>query len=199
MSTSIMISDTRIRIAFLTLLAFATAVRGGSVVTPFQQPSFADTETSVNFPVPSFEGCNVFKVQLLFDATPSNSVFVAFGQDLDGDGNLSLRESGMSLGWSGSNWFIRRKGDREWEQYTQTGTAGARVMELQRRLQRSAPDQTFTLEQDGVVLSFENGTEGWLSLADLEGGLVRVTTRGTGIAGQAVISTAADAKVMVLR
>lgn len=194
-----MTSNTPVRMALLSILTFMAAVRGGIVVSSMQQPSFADTETSSTFAVPAFEGCNVFKVQLQFDATPSNNVQIAFGQDLDGDGNLSLRESGMSLGWSGGEWFIRRKGDREWERYTQTGAGGERSLELQRRLQQSAPDQTFSLKQEGIVLSFENGTEGWLSLADLEGGLVRVTTRGTGITGQAVISTVADAKVMVLR
>ena len=101
MSNSIMTTNACGRIAFLALFSFVTAVRGGSVVSPFQQPSFADTETSVNFAVPAFEGCNVFRVQLQFDAMPSNSVQIAFGQDVDGDGRLSLRESGMALGWSG--------------------------------------------------------------------------------------------------
>ena len=194
-----MTSNTLRRMAFLALLAFAAAVRGGSVVYPFQPQSFADTETSGNFAVPSFEGCNVFRVQLQFDATPSNSVQIAFGQDLDGDGTLSLRESAMSLGWSGGDWSIRRKGDREWVRYTQAGAAGTRSLELQRRLQQSATDQTFVLKRDGVDLSFGSGTEGWLSLADLEGGLVRVTTRGTDIVGKAVVDTVRDAKVMAIR
>ena len=199
MSNSIMTTNACGRIAFLALFSFVTAVRGGSVVSPFQQPSFADTETSVNFAVPAFEGCNVFRVQLQFDATPSNSVQIALGQDVDGDGRLSLRESGMALGWSGGEWFIRRKGDREWERYVQPGTTGAKSLELQRRLQPSAADQSITLKRDGVDLFFDNGTEGWLNLADLEGGLVRITTRGTDVVGKAVVDTMRDAKVMAIR
>ena len=101
MSKTIMNSAARSRMAFLAILSFAGIVYGGSVVSPMPQPSFADTEVSTHVAVPSFEGCNVFRVQLRFDATPSNSVQIAFGQDVDGDGRLSLRESGMALGWSG--------------------------------------------------------------------------------------------------
>ena len=199
MSKSIMTRNTRSRMALFALFAFAAIVRGGSVVSPMPQPSFADTEVSTHVAVPSFEGCNVFRVQLQFDATPSNSVQIAFGQDVDGDGRLSLRESGMALGWSGGEWFIRRKGDREWERYVQPGTTGAKSLELQRRLQPSAADQSITLKRDGVDLFFGSGSEGWLNLADLEGGLVRVTTRGTDIAGKAVVDTVRDAKVMAIR
>ena len=199
MSNIIMNSPARSRMAFLAILSFAGIVNGGSVVSPMPQPSFADTEVSTHVAVPSFEGCNVFKVQLRFDATPSNSVQIAFGQDVDGDGCLSLRESGMSMGWSGGDWFIRRKGDREWERYAKPGTAGAKSLELQRRLQPSAADQSITLKRDGVDLFFDNGTEGWLNLADLEGGLVRITTRGTDVVGKAVVDTMRDAKVMAIR
>ncbi len=189
--------------AFPVIVAFivslAVAVRGESVVSTFASPSSADTETSTNLAVPSFADCNVFKVQFKFDATPSNSVQVAFGQDLDFDGNLSLRESCMFLGWSGCEWFIRRKGDHAWEHDAQASTTGSRSLELLRRLQHSAQNQTFSMKLDGEAFSFENGTEGWLSLAELEGGLVRITTRGIGLAGQAVIETEADAKVMVIR
>lgn len=181
------------------VVSLAGIVRAESLVSAFVPPLSADTETSTNLPVPSFANCNVFKVQFKFDATPSNSVQVAFGQDIDYDGNLSLRESCMMLGWSGGEWFIRRKGYHVWEHYAETSTTGSRTLELQRRLQHSAPNQTFSMKLDGGIFSFENGTEGWLSLADLEGGLVRVVTRGVGITGQAVIETEADAKVMVLR
>ena len=56
MSNSIMTTNACGRMAFLALFSFVTAVRGGSVVSPFQQPSFADTETSVNFAVSAFGG-----------------------------------------------------------------------------------------------------------------------------------------------
>ena len=101
MSNIIMNSPARSRMAFLAILSFAGIVNGGSFVSSFQEPSFADTEASTHVAVPAFEGCNVFRVQLQFDAMPSNSVQIAFGQDVDGDGRLSLRESGMALGWSG--------------------------------------------------------------------------------------------------
>ncbi len=181
------------------IVSLAATVRGESTVSAFSPPSSADTETSMNFAVPAFSDCNVFKIQFKLDATPSNCVQVAFGQDFDCDGNLSLRESCMALGWSGNEWFIRRKDDHAWERFAQTGASGDRSLELQRRLQPSASDQTFSLKLDGETFSFESGTENWLSLADLEGGLVRITTRGIGITGQAVIETEADAKVMVVR
>ena len=40
-------------------------------------------------------------------ATPSNNVEVAIGCDANGDGHLSLDESGLTVGYDCGEWFVR--------------------------------------------------------------------------------------------
>ena len=118
---------------------------------------------------------------------------------VDADGNLSLRESSLFLGWSGQDWFIRRPGDRQWERYTATDEAGPHTLELRRSARLPAPDQDLALKRDDEILTFETDTSDWLALSSLQDGLVRVTTRGTGLSGQLTLCTEKDAHVMVVR
>ena len=198
MPTSILISNIRSR---MTLLAFfmVIAARGDAIVSTLPPPSAADTEATTNLAVPSFEGINFFKISCRFDATPSNSLMIAIGQDADADGNLSLRESSLFLGWSGQDWFIRRPGDRQWERYAATDEAGPHTLELHRAARLTGPDQNLALKRDNATLSFETDTSDWLALSALQDGLVRVTTRGTGLSGQLTLCTEKDAHVMVVR
>ena len=124
---------------------------------------------------------------------------IAIGQDADSDGNLSLRESSLFLGWSGQDWFIRRPGDRQWERYTVTDEASPHTLELHRAARLTAPDQDLALKRDDATLSFETDTSDWLALSSLQDGLVRVTTRGAGLSGQLTLCTEKDAHVMVVR
>ena len=58
---------------------------------------YADAECSTNFPVAvDFSTMSRFEFSLALDASPSNAVEVAIGTDADGDGNLSVEESGDS-------------------------------------------------------------------------------------------------------
>ena len=191
---------TTIRCAALAtlLIPFAVAT-ADAIVSTLPPPSAADTEATTNLAVPSFEGINFFKISCRFDATPSNSLMIAIGQDADSDGNLSLRESSLFLGWSGQDWFIRRPSDRQWERYTATDEAGPHTLELHRAARLTAPDQNLALKRDDATLSFETDTSDWLALSALQDGLVRVTTRGTGLSGQLALRTEDDAHVMVVR
>ena len=199
MPTSILISNMRSRMVFFAALCTVLSARGAATVSTLPPPSIADTEATTNLPVPSFEGVNFFKVSCRFDATPSNSLMIAIGQDADSDGNLSLRESSLFLGWSGQDWFIRRPSDRQWERYTTTAAAGPHTLELRRPARQTSPDQDLALKCDDATLSFETDTSDWLALSALQDGLVRVTTRGTGLTGLVTLATENDAHVMVVR
>ena len=66
-----------------------------------------DTEYETNIVAEAWsEFDRMFDVQLEFTASPSNNVQIAFGEDEDGDGVLSLEESECSLGWDCGTWFV---------------------------------------------------------------------------------------------
>ena len=72
------------------------------------QSAFADTEVSTNVAFAVGAHANrklVFTLEL--QATPSNNVEVAIGCDADGDGHLSLDESGLTVGYDCGEWFVR--------------------------------------------------------------------------------------------
>ena len=69
---------------------------------------FPDTEVSTNFTIAVGAVANrklVFALEL--QASPSNNVEVAIGCDADGDGHLSLDESGLTVGYDCGEWFVR--------------------------------------------------------------------------------------------
>ena len=72
------------------------------------QSEFADTEASTNFTFAVGGGSNsrlVFAVEL--QASPSNNVEVAIGCDADNDGQLSLDETALAVGYDCGVWFVR--------------------------------------------------------------------------------------------
>ena len=90
------------------LLILSAAAAAGVAVGPLPAPEFADTEVSTNFVFSVGEGQNrslIFTVEL--QATPSNNVEVAIGVDADEDGNLSLDESELCVGYDCGTWFVR--------------------------------------------------------------------------------------------
>ena len=95
-------------ICFLPLFAWTSAA-AGVAVGPLPAPEFADTEVSTNFVFSIGEGQNrslIFTIELQ-QATPSNNVEVAIGVDADEDGNLSLGESELCVGYDCGTWFVR--------------------------------------------------------------------------------------------
>jgi len=180
------------------VLAAFSAKAGTIAQVVVPTPVFTDTETVAHVALPPMDGKKYFKVSLDFNASPSNCLTVAFGRDADGDGKLSLREQAVELGWDGA-WFIRRKGIAAWERNELAGTDGHHLFEASKWLYRTRPDQQINLSADGVPLAFGNGTEAWLPLSVLDGGTVRVTSRGTGVEGTALIIVNADGTVLQLK
>ena len=87
---------------FSAFAAFAVAV------SSLPEAVFPDTEVSTNFPLAGGAAANrklVFTLEL--QASPSNNVEVAIGCDADGDGHLSLDETGLTVGYDCGEWFVR--------------------------------------------------------------------------------------------
>ena len=77
-------------------------------VAALPQPDFPDMEASTNFPfavtaVPS----NRLVFSLEFQSAVSNSLEVAIGRDADEDGELSLDETALAVGYDCGRWFVR--------------------------------------------------------------------------------------------
>ena len=69
---------------------------------------YADTEVSTNFSFAVGEsgGCRlVFSLEL--QASPTNNVEVSIGHDVNEDGNLSLDETALAVGYDCGEWFVR--------------------------------------------------------------------------------------------
>ena len=69
--------------------------------------AYEDTESSVSVQLPALdENDREFSLSLSLMATASNHLEVAFGLDKNRDGELSLDESELSIGWSCGKWFF---------------------------------------------------------------------------------------------
>ena len=80
----------------------------GMDVSALPPSEFADTEVATNFVFAVGEGSNrrlVFSVEL--EATPTNNVEVAIGHDANWDGDLSIDEAALTVGYDCGTWFAR--------------------------------------------------------------------------------------------
>ena len=107
----------------------------GIEVPSLPEATFPSAEVSTNF---SFAVGAVANRRLVFtlelQASPSNNVEVAIGCDANGNGHLSLDESGLAVGYDCGEWFVRsaEKDAVTSEAVSDTGTF-RRVYEIRSR------------------------------------------------------------------
>jgi len=92
------------------------------------EPAFADREVSASSALPAgrLDGLRVFRLELAFDATPSNNVLVALGRDAaPADGHLDAGEADLSVGWNRGEWFLLPRGLRERHAVSAASSNGA--------------------------------------------------------------------------
>ncbi|MCR5838547.1 MAG: hypothetical protein K6G94_02800 [Kiritimatiellae bacterium] len=94
-------------VALLALSAFA----GVRVVVPQLPPSpYDDTEISTNVMFSAGEeDALIFSLSISIDATPTNTLQIAFGRDENSDSILDWQETEFLLGWKCGVWFFRDK------------------------------------------------------------------------------------------
>ena len=91
------------------LFALAAAIASAERLVPSTLPAsaFADTEVSTNIALTPFVGSRTFSVVLSLDATASNNVEVAVGNEATpADGVLSPTEEALCFGWDSGFWFL---------------------------------------------------------------------------------------------
>ncbi|NLB68854.1 MAG: hypothetical protein GX804_04100 [Lentisphaerae bacterium] len=68
---------------------------------------FADTEVSTNVTLSTWsEHVPTFRISVSLDATPSNNVQIAIGEDVSGDELLDDNEQAFMFGWDCGRWFM---------------------------------------------------------------------------------------------
>ena len=95
-------------LSFLFFSLFFLISEGREILLP-QTPvsTYEDTESSVSAQLPALdENDREFTLSLSLMATASNHLEVAFGLDKNRDGELSLDESELLIGWSCGKWFF---------------------------------------------------------------------------------------------
>ena len=147
---------------FVAALALLPMAALGVTVETLPPSEFADTEISTNivFIVDRSMMTRIeFTVEL--NATPTNNVEVAIGEDENGDGNLSVEESAYVFGFDCGTWFCRARDENKVE-------TAALDLNLQ---PQPRPSHTFILKK-------------WK--LDTAWNTVKVTRRGYGDVGELV-------------
>jgi hypothetical protein len=96
----------------------AAALAAGAAtleVQPLPGPATADREVSATHALPAAgpDGPRVFRLELVFEATPSNHVQVCLGRDTaPADGALDAGETDLAIGWDRGGWFLSPRGLR---------------------------------------------------------------------------------------
>jgi len=156
-------------------------------------PSFADREASGDAVLPDatnrMDNLRTFRLEMTFEATPSNNVQVAFGRDnRPADGALAAEETDFIIGWECGEWVIRPQGLRERYAFPAAVTNGAHTLTAATRVSATGVCQPPTFKDGNVAFAFPGLAltpfPGWLK-PDLWTHL-RVTVRGVSAANENV-------------
>lgn len=175
-------------VAFLLLAAAGAgaALAGGVVSAPLPPPTYADTEVREDLALPAWApGVRKFRFTLDFDATASNNVQVAFGNDADGDGALSGDETGMMIGWDCGTWFVRTcAADGTADGTSAAAAAGRKRLSFGLRLRGGAPEEPPDV-RDGETAIFTAWAAGhYAGMHDKTWDMMRLTARGVDAPGE---------------
>ena len=97
------------------ITAAALAAGAATLEVPrLPEPATADREVSATHALPAAPGGpRVFRLELVFEATPSNHVQVCLGRDTaPADGVLDAGETDLAIGWDRGGWFLSPRGLR---------------------------------------------------------------------------------------
>jgi len=141
--------------AFPCLALCATAVTLD--VSRLQAPAFADKEASGDAALPAgrTNDLRTFRLEMTFDATPSNNVQVAFGRDnLPADGFLAAEETDCVIGWDCGEWFLRPQGLADRHTFTPGTAEGRRTLTASIRMTTQGVFQTPAFRDGGAAFAF---------------------------------------------
>ena len=170
-------------------------------------PTFADREVSGDAAIPANAAENLrrFRLELTFDATPSNNVQIAFGHDAEPlDGALAAEETAFLVGWDSGEWFLRPAGLKE--RFVHVPASGQtprqRTLRAAIRVNTQGVPTAVEFSDDAGAFAFDGLPPAppppWL--APNNWNLLRVTVRGAAVAEEDVkIRFLPDGATIILR
>ena len=198
--------SSRAVVCFATTLA-ATAPALTLDVPRLPPPAFADREASADAAIPGRAARDLrrFRLELSFDATPSNNVQVAFGRDAEPlDGALAAEETAFIIGWESGEWFLRPAGLKERFVHAPADgqTPRQRTLRAAIRVNTQGTPTAVEFSDDTGAFVFERlplePLPSWLTPENWN--LLRVTVRGAAIAEEDVkVRFLPDGATVILR
>ena len=178
------------KIAIVSLMAAASfqALSATVALGPLPPTGYADSESSTNMPFSAgIPGSRILSFQIDFSATPSNNVEIAIGHDANGDGVLSLDETGMVVGWDCGEW-IARDGRFEACLRADAATGNARKSFVWTLHETDGLARTVTVTENGheVNLGVCGRAAAWMF--DLSWDTVRFIARGRDVADENIVA-----------
>ena len=160
----------------------------GAVMPQLPEPVYADTEVCTNVPCAALlSDVRELEVVIDFAGTASNCVQVAFGRDADGDGDLSVNETDLVLGWRAGDCFVEDvKGGRRFRESSSHGGAETRRLEFRVAAGEDGA-KSASVVCDGAAKFVEalDGDLRWLY--DRGWNMAKVTRRGVDSPGEIVL------------
>lgn len=154
----------------LGMLFFAAA----TVVGPLGEGDPCSTEASTNVVFRAGEEVlKTFALSIGCEATPSNSVQVAFGRDADGDGVLQVDEAALTVGWRCGAWFVRD--ELSGEETAEARPCGSRNLDWRLTVGGDGTPRRLVATDHGPVFAAVTPSPNWF---DRRWNLARITVRG---------------------
>ena len=123
-------------------------------VAKLPAPAHFNWEVSADTALPTNRTDNfrVFRLELTFNATPSNNVQVAFGRDtLPEDGFLELEETDLIVGWDCGEWVLRPQDMRDWYTSAPASNSGPHTLTASIRVNaQGVPLSAVFTDRDGA-------------------------------------------------
>ena len=167
----------------LTILVAAAGMQASArtVSVPAMPVSpYADTEVSTNVAINKAK-ISYTDLKFHFNGTPTNSLELAFGTDVNTNGVLDAEEVETRFGWRSGRYFIENA--LTWERFVSEPASGARNLSVEMHLDiRYAQQQVKRMNVAGINASAFGGLVSEIPPAWMwrpEWNLMRVTRRGT--------------------
>ena len=166
----------------LAVAAFAASAGTVSIPATPESP-YSDTESVTNAAVRTslIQKARTFSGTVSLNASPSNTLEVAFGKSRNGEGLLLSGDEAFSLGWQDGAWFI----DTPTNRITSTAQDGnsRRSLSFSVRVSADGVPTRFSISDDAFA-SLTNAPPAWLFSRDWDA--VRVMAGGTDATAETV-------------
>ena len=154
-------------------ISFSVIAAGRVVVPQLPPPPYDDTEISTNVEFSAGnDDVRLFALSLALDATPTNTLQLAFGHDENSDGILDWQETEFLLGWKCGEWFFRDKMSEA--EAVSARESGQRSLEWNVSLDRARAPQGLAATDGCQDLGFAVSP----GMFNRDWNLMRVTARG---------------------